>query len=180
MEDLRALTLWPEWCFTFTKLGKSGKNVENRTWAPPSTLHRGERIAIHAGVSFGGGGGYRKVNEVFAAVFEVARGAGWRLAIEGADNAVVGYSILSTDTVRDPIHKMPRGAVVAVATFDGVLDPYKTRLGNAEPWPWWMRGQYGWRLTDIVALKEPVACRGKQGLWRLEPGIAAAVLAQVE
>ncbi|MEN6368551.1 MAG: hypothetical protein ABFD77_02500 [Thermotogota bacterium] len=178
MEDLRALTLWPEWCFTFTKLGRSGKNVENRTWAPPSTLHLGERIAIHAGVAFGGGGGYRKVNEVFAPVFEVAHRAGWRLAIEGADNAVVGYSVLTTDTVREPIHKMPRGAVVAVATFSGYIPSGTPKDVNI--WPWWMEDQFGWILKDVVALKEPVACRGKQGLWKLEPGIAAAVLAQVE
>jgi len=32
----------------------------------------------------------------------------------------------------------------------------------------WFSGPYGWVLDNVVVLREPVACRGAQGLWRLE------------
>jgi len=49
---LYALTLWPEWAYAITDLGK---RVENRTWTRESML--GQDMAIHAGAKIGGSGG---------------------------------------------------------------------------------------------------------------------------
>ena len=183
MEEMRALTLWPEWAWAVARLGK---NVENRTWPPPKTLEPGARIAIHAGMTFGGSEArYCGVNTVFNPVIEMARRSGWRLAVEAAENEVFGYSVRTAmDTVRSKIHKMQRGAVVAVAKFAGYLGPGQRRvppgMEGVDLWSWWAQDQFGWILKDVVTLREPVACRGKQGLWKLEPAVMHAVLAQVE
>ena len=42
---MRAITLWQPWAWA---IAHAGKDVENRTWAPPRTV-LGQRIAIHAG-----------------------------------------------------------------------------------------------------------------------------------
>jgi hypothetical protein len=41
-------------------------------------------------------------------------------------------------------------------------------------------GRRIWRLTEIVALPEPVEAQGKQGLWMLGGRAAAAVAEQLE
>ena len=45
---MRGLTLHQPWAWA---IAHAGKNVENRTWAPPAYMI-GERIAIHAGKRF--------------------------------------------------------------------------------------------------------------------------------
>lgn len=42
---MKALTIWEPWAWAIVA---AGKDVENRTWAPPRAL-LGERIVIHAG-----------------------------------------------------------------------------------------------------------------------------------
>jgi hypothetical protein len=42
----------------------------------------------------------------------------------------------------------------------------------------WFFGPYGWILENVVALREPVPCKGAQGLWTVPPDAAARVLEQ--
>ena len=49
---LLALTLWPEWAYAITHLGK---DVENRDWERLPTWLTGRYLAIHAGAHIGGG-----------------------------------------------------------------------------------------------------------------------------
>lgn len=37
----------------------------------------------------------------------------------------------------------------------------------------WFVGPFGWILTDVVTLPEPIPCKGRQGLWTVPPEIAA-------
>ena len=49
---MKALTIWRPWTWAILHLPeRHRKGVENRTWAPPTTV-LGERIAIHAGLHF--------------------------------------------------------------------------------------------------------------------------------
>lgn len=61
-------------------------------------------------------------------------------------------------------------AIVAVATFEGV--ELKAPIGDR----WWA-GPVGWRLADVVALAEPVPCRGARGLWELPEDVLVKVKA---
>ncbi len=70
-----------------------------------------------------------------------------------------------------PLDSLPRGAIVGTARVVGFV----TRSDD----PWFF-GPYGWQLADVVALPEPIACRGMQGLWPVPPDVAARVLAAAD
>jgi hypothetical protein len=69
-----------------------------------------------------------------------------------------------------------RGAVIAVAILGGAIGPYSDGAARG----WHERGCWGWRLVNVRTLREPVRCRGNQGVWQLPPNIEAAVLAKLE
>jgi hypothetical protein len=171
---MRAITVWPEWSWAICRLGK---DVENRTWAAPSTLRIGDELAIHAGGTFGGSAHYKKISEIFTPVGEMARRAGWRMGFNGTENTVTTYSVKNPKSVSDKVHMMARGAVVAVATFGGCIDP--ALLTDEKGWPWWAPDLFGWILRDVSVLGEPVDCRGRQGLWRLDADVDALVRSQL-
>lgn len=50
-------------------------------------------------------------------------------------------------------------------------------LQMAKPEALWAFGPYCWEITDIVALKNPVRCKGAQGLWTLLPDVLDQVRA---
>jgi len=69
---------------------------------------------------------------------------------------------------------VPYGCVVAVATFGGVMGGIESQ----SPWADGL-GSWCWILQRVVALSEPVPCRGAQGLWRLRGRPLEEVLAQL-
>lgn len=79
--------------------------------------------------------------------------------------------------------ELPSGAVVGVVTVTACLPtpevrdliPWEEReLGDFGP------GRWAWRLTDAVALPNPVRARGTLGLWDLGWDVEKAVLLQFE
>jgi hypothetical protein len=57
------------------------------------------------------------------------------------------------------------GFIYGVAQFAGNVEDSDS--------PWFF-GDYGWQLTNVVAI-EPVVCRGKQGLFALDPVVLMMV-----
>ena len=43
----------------------------------------------------------------------------------------------------------------------------------------WFVGPIGWVLEDVRVLRQPVCCKGAQGLWTVPEDIEARVLAQL-
>lgn len=146
---MKALTLWQPWAWA---IAHAGKDVENRTWAPPAYMI-GERIAIHAGKRFD----------------EEA----WTFLSDPCCSPI-DESLAAEDGLFDVpcADEIARGAVVAVATLAEVL---RFGEGEARGWPWY-GGPVGWVLTDVVAM-EPVPCRGAQGLWDLPVDIERSLKA---
>jgi hypothetical protein len=76
--------------------------------------------------------------------------------------------------------QLPLGAIVAVARVDRIC---RATVGaphhTCNCGPWAGSGQYHWRLTDVVALPEPVRCRGQLGLWAPAQDVLAAVTRQL-
>jgi hypothetical protein len=66
---------------------------------------------------------------------------------------------------------LPRGAVVAVARYGGVVEKGSKRA-KLDPW---FVGPHALELGDVIALPRPVECRGALGLWDLTPGVLEAV-----
>lgn len=121
----------------------AGKRVENRLWAPYKALI-GQRIAIHGG----------KVPET--SELKVCRSAAERIAAKFlTDEQRAGL------TLKDLI--IP--GIVCVATVAGLM-----KRGESDPW--FENIGYGWKLTDVIVLDEPIPARGKQGLWTVPEEIA--------
>lgn len=62
---------------------------------------------------------------------------------------------------------LSRGTIVAIARVTGFVTK------STDPW---FFGPYGWQLTDVVALPEPIPCRGMQGLWPVPAHIGRVVI----
>lgn len=99
---------------------------------------------------------------------------GERFAIHaGARFDHEGWKSLRTrlsDRTRIQLLEAPRGSLVAVATFGGLVDT---------AWSSWATGPVRWRLDDVRCLQPVIPCRGAQGLWNLPPDVEARVLAQI-
>lgn len=106
---------------------------------------------------------------------------GERLAIHAGRKWDAGFDAYNSEWTPPTESECPSGVVVGVATLDAVhdvkgCDVCMTCAICNDPWT---VGDFGWVLKGVVALAEPVPCRGAQGLWTLPPEVAARVLAQV-
>lgn len=54
------------------------------------------------------------------------------------------------------------GAILGVATIKEVVQESKSK---------WFTGKYGLVLVNVMALKEPIYCKGKLGFWQVEKEI---------
>jgi len=148
---MRALTLHQPWDFAML----CGKDVENRTWAPPEALV-GHRFALHAGKVYDYDG-LAFIKTVLdcpietltpGAVFATTRLVGW----------------VEVDTVR--ARKIGEGALCSCP---------EARAALASPW---FFGPVGWLIDETRRLEKPVPCRGAQGLWTLPPEVEVRVREQ--
>ena len=179
---MKALTLTPPWgnCIALYN-----KDIENRTWVPPSTL-LGQTFAIH-------------------------QGKAWTPAVRQEVEAVAEW--LGDDLVHGPLQverQHYKQGVVALARFVGVVDarPKSERIsgpgvyvvheaaegdpvsfemavggapsrGDASAWAyaavnsrWWI-GPVGWLLADVRRVAPVIECSGAQGLWTLPEDVEA-------
>lgn len=75
---------------------------------------------------------------------------------------------------------LPAGAIVAVCHLVDVtptaeLTPHAVELALGD----WSPGRYAWRLEHVHEVYPPVACKGRQGLWRVPADIAALLPSNV-
>jgi hypothetical protein len=148
---MRALTLWRPWCWAIV-LG--AKPVENRGW-PPFESVIGQRIAIHSGQQ------YDKQGAEF-----IARAAG-------------ALPLLVPDSL-----KWPGGLIVGTVRVQGWISPTDRNGITADDAAAlresrWYMGSFGWVLRDPQKLREPVPCRGAQGLWTVPTDVEARVRRQL-
>jgi hypothetical protein len=168
---MRAISLWRPWpwCIFACPAGGVGpKRVENRGWAPPQQVI-GAEIGVHAAKTYD--------HEVHAFVRRIG------LEMPRAE----ALAPREPGGVPRPVH--PEGVIVGVARvtgwvradngrvlgFSGVTSA-RANLVASSPW---FFGPFGWVLDDVVALPRPVAHRGAQGLWVVQPSAARDVADQV-
>lgn len=91
---------------------------------------------------------------------------------------------LPTYDLLDDDLELPLGKVVAVATLSASfrcgsgmmpvsISPKEWELGDFSP------SRYAWRLDGVIALPEPVPCRGYQRIWQVPEAAALAILDQL-
>lgn len=149
LENLLALTLWPEWMYAFLHFGK---DIENRTWRPALSMLR-RWHALHGGQAVGG---------------VPSRGDRFNSnhtdAVESMLNvAQLNIGKIPQFTLADVLRC--RG-IVALGYLDSVRPPPPERRG------WHMPGCNGLHFSKIIALPEPIPCRGALGFWPVpEPAL---------
>ena len=153
MSDLRGFTLHQPWA---SLIAVGAKRIETRSWA---TSYRGW-LAIHAG---------RRIpdsalldSEPFASALGLNAHGVW----------------------------LPLGSIVAVAHLERIAPTGDAGtiplLCQRRGWDWeterlfgdFTPGRFGWVLTDVQSLREPIPCRGAQGLWPVPDSVVAQILAQ--
>jgi hypothetical protein len=139
---LLALTLWHPWPWAIVH----GKPVENRDWAPPSSLLRpGEWLALHGG-KFPAG----------RALQESAGAYQWIVA----NGLAAGGNLLSA------LIAPYASAIFAVVRYAGAVTAHES--------PWFV-GPVGWTWDRLVVLPEPVRCKGHQKLWTVPDDVLVDV-----
>ncbi len=146
---MKALTLKQPWPAMFL-LEDDPKRIENRDWPAPRALI-GQRLALHGG----------KVPTGRAALDEV------RQALDWVNDAVWGGDEDPAEWLGDPELK-----ALCVSGIYGVAKVTDVVRVSDDPW---FVGEYGWVLTDFVAIDPPVPHRGAQGLWDVNPEALALV-----
>ena len=157
---MKALTLWRPWPRLVSEFGK---DVENRGWRPPESL-LGKWLALHAG---------RKVDwenaQRFKYVLATENGSSrWGMT----DDELVGSEgIVGVCMVTGWIHAVEGqvlwGGAVGETEAGRILDGL------------WFSGPYGWVLHNVVALPEPLPCKGRQGLWNVPKTLVAEIVRQI-
>lgn len=153
---MKALTLWQPWA---SAIAFGLKQYETR---PRKTNHRG-LLAIHAGKAMN--------EEVLASLGHIQWSDHIKLPLSRRYDQVGAGDF-------------PQGVVVAVAELEDCLtmdDELIASVGAQErSLGHWEAGRYAYKLTDVKALKTPVAASGKQGMWTLDGDLLAEVLEQIK
>lgn len=156
---MKALSLWRPWP---TLIMAYGKDIENRGWRPPRSLLEGDAdgwFAIHAA---------QKVDPAgIATLMNLARAGSDVFAMDAEQAAG------------------PTG-IVGMARCDGWVTTFgevqlMPRAQNGKDWrvsPW-LSGPVGWALGPVAALRDPIPCRGQQGLWEVDGPFRDAMAGQL-
>ncbi len=78
--------------------------------------------------------------------------------------------------------RLPMGAIIGVATIQqvvrteeivGTISAIERLYGD------YSCGRFGWVLSDVMALPEPIACRGALSLWQVPAAIEELIKIQI-
>src|SRR6476661_5362260 len=145
--DVKALTLTQPWA-TLVAVGEN--SIETRSWG---TSYRGP-LSIHSAKGFP-----RDARELCR--MSPYRGRLRRHGYADALSLPLGALIAVAELV--DVMKFTRGSLrdVRARAKRRELPPHEADFGDFSP------GRYGWVLTDVRALREPIPARGMLGLWEV-------------
>lgn len=186
-QEWRALTVWQPWAMMLAAAdprfrAKHYKTIETRRWVDYgpnlATARRlvGQRYFIHAARRFD-----RQAVDVFDDLgIDLRDGMppgprrDWLRRLKDARGAIIAVATLAEVRRLRPTAEDVRGQYSAGLT-PGVVQAEQWVLERYRP-----DGRpYGLVNADVVALEEPVPCKGSQGWWRPEPRDVERVLEQV-
>ena len=101
------------------------------------------------------------------------RAIGTRIALHASQSidrdgaeAVRLLSGVSRISFNEGIRYAATGAIVATAKLEGYCTQSSSR---------WFSGPFGWMLSDVRKLEEPIPCGGQLGLWAVPDDIAEMI-----
>lgn len=162
---MKALSLTQPWA-TLVAIG--AKKIETRSWSSP---YRGI-LAIHASKGFPGWAKEYVWEPVFLKYLRQNK---------------AGH-----DDVHQVVRELPLGKIVALAKLDRCLPTNRNgslfNLHDIQPergtdeyaFGDYSAGRYMWLLKDIIALPEPVPCKGALSLWDVPADIETQIQAYLE
>lgn len=154
---MRAITLTQPWA---TLMASGAKKIETRSWLPRG-LRNGETVAIHAAKGFADMSALEFCELCVSEPFKSAlRDAYVRGVIQKHDGR---ERLVPAD--------LPRGAVVAIATFVKCRPTEEVRPFLSEPersFGNYASGRYAWFFRDAEPVG-PFLARGALGLWEWNP-----------
>jgi hypothetical protein len=167
---MKALTLTQPWA-SLVAIG--AKSIETRSW---STSYRGP-LAIHAAK------GWSADDREFCYrldVFPLLYNGGIRPTSEHGLSDMLPRGVIVAIA---NLHRVGRinersnypepGSEIYVAGRDLPIEGDELAFGNYDD------GRYGWVLTNVRRLAEPVLCRGHLGLWDVPADVEQAIHAQL-
>ncbi|ETT32155.1 ASCH domain-containing protein [Paenibacillus sp. FSL R5-808] len=140
---MKAITIIQPWA-TLIALGE--KQFETRSWF---TKHRGE-LAIHAG---------KKIDRE-ACLAEPIRSTLARYGYT-ADNLPNG-AVVAVVVMKDCLQSVDTWTDGYLLENGSYVYPPEYEFGDFTP------GRYGWQLSNVRPLPEPIPAKGQQGLWNWE------------
>lgn len=152
MNLIRGLTLRHPWPAMFL-LDDQPKRIENRDWpAPPGMI--GQRIALHGGVMLKPGD-KKYLREI-------------RDALQWVNDQ-------QHPDINDPVDAISDEQLLSEFCIPGIFGVARlVECVTASDNPWFA-GTYGWVLADFVRIDPPVAHKGAQGLWEVQPDALVAL-----
>lgn len=180
---MRALTLWAEWAWAVDLPSPDGtgyhplaKRVENRTWKIPLGIW----FALHAGKHIGGRPGHASSDDGCESVAFMGQRVGFdahTLADYRDGGAVILSPFIGSWGVATQLQTGNAGIQRPIIT-SAILGLFRvTRYvlpGESDE----SDGVRGWKVPDQIGnvfeyarLREPVRCKGAQGLWQVPTDI---------
>lgn len=164
---MKALSLWQPWA---SLIAHGIKTIETRSWPPPKSLI-GQRIAIHAAKRWTRAERDLCLTHEFREVLEPLRSnLGGLVFYENAlplilPRGVVVCTAVLKDSWMVNVHDDHDGARVATSHFE-IHAPVRT--APIDQWGDFAPGRWLWFLDDIQTFSEPIAVRGRQGIFDVE------------
>lgn len=143
---LKCVSLWQPWA---SLVAAGVKTVETRSWAIPYSL-LGSRIGIHAAKTHMGINLAKEDPELWGCC---VRHLGWELPQISEECCILPFGMLVATAVVEACFPVER------------LVP--DVFGDYSP------GRFGWVLSGVEKLVEPVPIKGRQGIFTVYPGASA-------
>jgi activating signal cointegrator 1 len=173
-----AISLWQPWA---SLLVSGHKRVETRSWFPPESV-RGRWVAVHGAATrvprpllVELGGKLKAIedpraNESASRIFQGISGLAPRGAVVGLVRFSDFYEVLYLDRAKREatVVEHAQGWNMSSRTKHTVEEA-ELLLGD------WRIGRKLWFVRETIELAEPIACRGRQRLFRLPQDVSAQV-----
>lgn len=161
---MKALSIRQPWAWAILK---AGKDIENRDW--PTSL-RG-RFAIHTAKGM-------TRDEYQSAIGYITQAFVKNILRKPVEHQIGAgqLNIATGELVMPDFEEIIRGAIVGVTDLVDCLQfPYGTAYHGSP----WFEGKYGFILKNVIALPEPIPCKGALNFWEVPDDISAQIEEQL-